>query len=47
MLWAMSESSLLGGGIFLFIVFTVQGAQDQIPSSTVSHQIKKLSQNLL
>ncbi|CAA91944.2 UNC93-like protein MFSD11 [Caenorhabditis elegans] len=36
MLWAMSESSLLGGGIFLFIVFTVQGAQDQIPSSTIN-----------
>lgn len=36
MLWAMSESSLLGGGLFLFIVFSVQGAQDQIPTSTIN-----------
>ncbi|UMM39205.1 hypothetical protein L5515_016366 [Caenorhabditis briggsae] len=36
MLWAMSESSLLGGGVFLFIVFSVQGASDQIPTSTIN-----------
>ncbi|CAI2357679.1 unnamed protein product [Caenorhabditis sp. 36 PRJEB53466] len=36
MLWAMSESSLLAGGAFLFIVFSVQGATDQIATSTIN-----------
>uniref|UniRef100_A0A8R1DZ47 UNC93-like protein MFSD11 n=1 Tax=Caenorhabditis japonica TaxID=281687 RepID=A0A8R1DZ47_CAEJA len=36
LLWGMSESSLLAGGIFLFVVFSVQGAQDKIPTSTIN-----------
>ncbi|CAI5454521.1 unnamed protein product [Caenorhabditis angaria] len=36
MLWGMSESSLLAGGLFLFIVFTTTGSADHIPTETIN-----------
>uniref|UniRef100_A0A0N4XT92 UNC93-like protein MFSD11 n=1 Tax=Nippostrongylus brasiliensis TaxID=27835 RepID=A0A0N4XT92_NIPBR len=36
LLWALAEGSLLGGGIFLFIIFRTSDTTDGIPDSTVN-----------